>query len=156
MVNNNVMGVMDIQDTNAFSHNEQDTFQQLADQIALALQRVRMETDLQARVNDQENTINRFSWIGRFQPQSATKCERGMGQLSQGRGRQAIGYNLDQNSATPVHATDLPGALANILKTGQLEITTQGNEQVVNVPIKFRDTNLGAMSFFDTRWSILE
>lgn len=148
MINNNVMGVMDIQDTNAFSHNEQDTFQQLADQIALALQRVRMETDLQARVADQENTITRLqTQLADFSRSQQQNVNEVWGSYIQGRGRQAIGYNLDQNSATPVHATDLPGALANTLKTGQLEVTTQGNEQVVNVPIKFRDTNLGAMSF---------
>lgn len=148
MVNNNVMGVLDIQDVNAFSHNEQDTLQQLADQIALALQRVRIETDLQARVDDQEGTINRLqTQLADFSRSQQQNVNEVWGSYIQGRGRQAIGYNLDQNSATPVHATDLPGALANTLKTGQLEVTTQGNEQIVNVPIKFRDTNLGAMSF---------
>ncbi len=69
------------------------------------------------------------------------------GSYVEGRGRQAIGYNLEGDAASPIQATDLPSGLAATLKSGQLEVATEGNNQIINVPIRFRDTNLGAMSF---------
>ncbi|MBI1279051.1 MAG: GAF domain-containing protein [Anaerolineaceae bacterium] len=148
MVNDNLMGVLDFQDVQQFSANELESLQELAGLLALNWQRVRVTTDLQSRVDDQELTITRLQTqlqdFSRRQQQDVSEI---WGGYIQGRGKQAIGYNLSGDSAVPVQASDLPGDLVNTLKTGQLEVSTQGNEQVVNVPIKFRDTNLGAMSF---------
>ncbi len=148
MVNDNLMGVLDFQDVEAFTANELESLQELADQLALSLQRVRIAHDLKSRVDDHELTISRLQTqlqdFNRRQQQNVSEI---WGGYIQGRGNQAIGYNLDGDSAIPTQATDLPGDLVNTLKTGQLEVSTQGGEQIVNVPIRFRDTNLGAMSF---------
>ncbi len=148
MVANNLMGIFDFQDVVPFTANELDGLQELADQVALSLQRVRLATDLQTRVDDHELTITRLqTQLHDFNRRQQQNVSQIWGGYIQGRGRQAIGYNLDGDSATPVQATDLPGDLVNTLKSGQLQVSTQGSEQIVNVPIKFRDTNLGAMSF---------
>jgi len=148
MVGDNLMGVLDFQDVVPFTRNELDGLQEIADQVAINLERVRVTTDLQTRLNDHEVTINRLQTqlqdFNRRQQQNVSEVWSG---YIQGRGRQAIGYNLNGDSATPIQATDLPGDLVKTLKSGQLEVSTQGSEQIINVPIKFRDTNLGAMSF---------
>ncbi len=148
IADNNLLGVLDFQDIAPFTSNELDSLQELADQLALSLQRVRVTTELQSRLDDHELTITRLQTqlqdFNRRQQQNVSEL---WGGYIQGRGRQAIGYNLDGESATPIQATDLPNDLVNTLKSGQLEVSTQGGEQIVNVPIRFRDTNLGAMSF---------
>lgn len=148
IVNSEVLGVLDIQDTTAFSHNEPDTFQHLAGQVGIALQRVRLTTGLQTRVEDQDKTIQRLqTQLADFSRRQQQNVSTVWGSYIQGRGKQAIGYTLDNKSAVPVQANDLPITMNNALKNGQLDVSQQGNEQIVNVPIRFRDTNLGAMSF---------
>jgi GAF domain-containing protein len=148
IANNQLMGVLDFQDVVPFRANELDNLQELADRIAISLQRVRVTTDLQARVDDHEQTISRLqTQLQDFNRRQQQNVSEVWGSYIQGRGRQAIGYNLDGDSATPIQAADLPSDLVNTLKSGKLEVSTKGKEQVVNVPIKFRDTNLGAMSF---------
>jgi GAF domain-containing protein len=148
MVNNDLIGVIDFQDVVAFKPDEVESLQELADQLALALQRVRSMTGLQVLVSDQERTINRLQNqlqdLNQRQQQNVSEIWSG---YIRGRGRQAIGYNLDDSTATPIQATDLPEGLVDTLRSGQLEVSQQGNEQIINVPIRFRDTNLGAMSF---------
>ena len=148
IVNDNLMAVLDFQDVVPFTQNELDGLQELADQLALSLQRVRIAHDLKSRVDDHELTITRLQTqlqdFNRRQQQNVSEI---WGGYIQGRGKQAIGYNLDGDSAAPIQASDLSSDLVNTLKSGQLEVSTQGSEQIVNVPIRFRDTNLGAMSF---------
>ncbi len=148
MVNNYLLGILDFQDVVPFTKIDLDTLQELADQIALSLQQVRVTTEMQTLLEDQEKTINRLqTQLQDFNRRQQQNVSEVWGSYVGGRGRQAIGYNLDGGSAVPIQATDLPGGLANTLKNGQLEVSTQGSEQIINVPIKFRDTNLGAMSF---------
>ncbi len=148
MVNSDLMGVMDFQDVKPFDSNEVESLQELADQLALALQRIRETTGLQVLVSDHERTIKRLQSqlqdLNQRQQQNVGEIWSG---YIRGRGRQAIGYNLDDSTATPIQATDLPEGLVKTLSSGQLEVSQQGDEQVINVPIRFRDTNLGAMSF---------
>ncbi|MBA3872997.1 MAG: GAF domain-containing protein [Anaerolineae bacterium] len=148
MVNNNLMGILDFQDVVPFSQNELDTLQELADQIALSLQHVRVTTDMKTLLEDQGKTITRLqTQLQDFNRRQQQNVGEVWGDYVQGRGRQAIGYNLEGSTAVPMQATDLPSGLENTLKSGQLDVSTQGSEQIINVPIKFRDTNLGAMSF---------
>lgn len=148
IVGANMLAVLDFQGSQPFTQTELDTLQQLADQIALALQRVRHANELQTQVLDHEKTIkrlqNQMQDFARSQSQNVSDIWSG---YISGRGRQAIGYNLDDASAEPVQATDLPNGLVSTLQSGQMEVATQNGEQIINVPIKFRDTNLGAMSF---------
>jgi GAF domain-containing protein len=148
MVNTNLMGVLDFQDVVPFARNELDTLRELADQIALSLQHIRVTTEMRALLGDQEKTISRLqAQLQDFNRRQQQNVSEVWGGYVGGRGGQAIGYNLEGGAATPMQATDLPSGLANTLKSGQLDVSTQNGEQVVNVPIKFRDTNLGAMSF---------
>ena len=143
-----LLGVLDFQGSHPFSQNELDTFQQLADQITLALHRVRYQKELEMQVLDHEKAIKRLQnqLQDYTRTQSQTVSDVWSGYIA-GRGRQAIGYNLDASVPEPVQATDLPGGLMSTLQSGKMEVSTQNGEQIINVPIKFRDTNLGAMSF---------
>ncbi len=148
IIGTDLIAVLDVQGAQPFSQNELDTFQQLADQIALAIQRVRYTNELQTQVLDHEKTIKRLQ--NQMQDYSHTQNQNVSdvwGGYISGRGKQAIGYNLDSTAAEPVQATDLPSGLVSTLQSGQMEVATQNGEQIINVPIKFRDTNLGAMSF---------
>ena len=148
IVNNNLMGVLDFQDTVPFTQTELDTLQELADQIGQSLQHVRVTTEMKTLLTDQERTIMRLqAQLQVFNRRQQQNVSEVWGGYVEGRGGQAIGYNLEGGSATPMQATDLPSGLANTLRNGQLDVSTQGSEQIINVPIKFRDTNLGAMSF---------
>ncbi len=88
-----LIGVMDFQGVAAFTANELDSFQQLADQIALGLHRVRHTSELESRVVDHEKTINRLqSQVQDVTRRQRQKCGRGLGQLCR-RTRQA-GHRL--------------------------------------------------------------
>jgi len=148
IVGTQLLGVLDFQGSHPFTQNELDTFQQLADQIAVALHHIRHQIELEMQTLDHEKTIKRLQTqlqdYTRTQSQNVSDVWSG---YIAGRGRQAIGYNMDAETVEPVQATDLPGGLMSTLQNGKMEVTTQNGEQIINVPIKFRDTNLGAMSF---------
>jgi GAF domain-containing protein len=65
----------------------------------------------------------------------------------QGRSQGAFGFDLRRENMAITPASDLPDTLRPALARGEPVVLTQGNIQVVNVPIRLRDEILGAMSF---------
>lgn len=148
---NIMLGVLDVQSAGqtAFSQNEIQALVLLAEQVSTALLHARTVNELQRTLNEQV-TVN-----VRLQTQVADYTQRERrgvtttwNQYLKGRGKTIIGYNIESdNTPTPVPATDVPETLQATLQSGELHVETAGDEQIVNVPITFRDQTLGAMSF---------
>jgi len=77
----------------------------------------------------------------------------------QQRGQDVFGFDLEGKNQDSERlltaASDLPDTLRAVLETGALQVTTQGEVKVVNVPISLRGEVLGAMSFTITKDRVL-
>jgi GAF domain-containing protein len=146
-----VLGVMDVQTAspNGFTQAEITILELLGQQMGSALVRIRHVNDLQRFAREQEAVALRLqtqlvSYLQREQRGLTTTWSSYL----EGRGQQAIGFDIEADgNATLVPASDLPPALRSTLEEGELRLETQGEEQLINVPIIFRDQTLGAMSF---------
>lgn len=64
------------------------------------------------------------------------------------RGLHAIGYDInDKRQVSNLAAGDIPAELRSAFENGEVTITSQGDEQHVVIPIQFRETVVGAISF---------
>ncbi len=153
--NNQVIGVLDVQSAgqNAFSQNEIAALRLMADQLGNALSHAYTVSDLQRTLREQAAFSGRLqSQITEYQQRERRTVSGAWGRYLEGRGKVAIGYNIERdNSPTPIPADDLPESLYATLAQGTLQVETVGDEQVINVPITFRDQTLGAMSFAVSR-----
>jgi GAF domain-containing protein len=151
VVGEKALGVIDVQTASpdGFSQAEISILELLGHQVGNALLRIRHITDLQRFAREQEAVAVRLqtqlvAYLQREQRSLTTTWSSYL----EGRGQQAIGFDIEaEGSPTPVPASDLPPALRSTLEEGELRLETQGEEQVINVPIIFRDQTLGAMSF---------
>lgn len=151
VVEGRVLGVIDIQTSSQtpFSQNELNVLLLLADQLGTALQQSRIIGDLRRGLREQEAANSRLQGqLMDYRQRERRSVNDVWSGYVQGRGRQAIGFDLlPDNPATPIPADNLPSTISKTLLTGELQIDDSGEEQVVNVPITFRDQTLGAMSF---------
>jgi GAF domain-containing protein len=143
-------GVLDIQymAKRAVFDSEIALLSQLATQIASALRIARTITNLQRAFREQEGDINRLqSQLQAFRQRDRQSLSDVWGQYMQGHGG-ALGYDLESGMVMNlIAANDLPVAIYETLRSGKLHTETVGDEQIVNVPIIFRNTTLGAMCF---------
>jgi GAF domain-containing protein len=146
-----VLGVLDVQSarSTSFSQNEIRVLELLADQLGIALQHSRTVNDLERNLREQESANVRLQrQVSEYLQRERRGVGNAWGQYLEGRGKTAIGYNVEpDNTTTPVPATDIPETLYTTLQEGTLQVDTSGDEQIINVPIRFRDQTLGAMSF---------
>jgi GAF domain-containing protein len=146
-----MLGVLDVQSAGqtAFSQNELQALQLLAEQVSTALLHARTVNDLQRTLNEQVNVNNRLqNQVADYTQRERRGVTTTWNQYLEGRGKTIIGYNIEpDNTTTPVPANDVPETLQATLQSGQLHVESVGEEQIVNVPITFRDQTLGAMSF---------
>lgn len=151
VVNGVVLGVLDIQsgDTTPFSQNEVTVLLLIADHIGTALQNSRLISELQRGLRDQENSNNRLqTQIQEYRQREQRGVSELWGGYLKGRAAQAIGFDIfPDNPATPIPASDLPETITQTLQSGKMQVDNAGEEQIINVPITFRDQTLGAMSF---------
>jgi GAF domain-containing protein len=149
--NSDVIGVLDVQSSssNPFSQNEINALLLLADQIGVGLHYAHTINDLERTVREQESTNNRLqNQVQEFRQRERRGFTGAWNSYIGARGRYAIGFDLEGDSApTMVAASDLPEPIQATLQQGKMHIETVGEEQVINVPIIFRDQTLGAMSF---------
>jgi GAF domain-containing protein len=148
---NHLLGILDVQSAGQipFSQNELQALKLLAEQVSSALAHTYTVNNLRRSLNEQ-TTVNQ-----RLQTQVADYTQRERrgvstvwSQYLQGRGKAMIGYNIESdNTPTPVAANDVSETLQATLDSGELHVEQSGDEQIVNVPITFRDQTLGAMSF---------
>ena len=148
---NHVLGVLDVQSAGQvpFSQNELQALILLADQVSAALLHARTVNDLRRSLTEQESANNRLQiQVLEYTQRERRSVSGAWSQYLQGRGKAIIGYNIDQtNTTTPIPASDVPETIQETLKNGELNVEHMGDEQIVNVPITFRDQTLGAMSF---------
>ncbi|MBL8162402.1 MAG: GAF domain-containing protein [Anaerolineae bacterium] len=151
MYNSDVIGVLDVQSSaqNPFSQNEIAALLLLADQIGVGLHYAHTIGDLERALREQETTSNRLqSQVQEFRQRERRGFTGAWNSYIGARGKYAIGFDLEaDDAATLVAASDLPEPIQATLQQGKMHIETVGEEQIVNVPIIFRDQTLGAMSF---------
>jgi GAF domain-containing protein len=146
-----VLGVLDVQQTAAsgFSPAQVAWVQLLTDEFARLLARIRNQSELQRALREQDNNLRRLeSQVLDYQQRD----QRGVGATWQqylvNRAQEAIGFNLEAGASPEmVAAHDLPPTLRATLASGQVAVETVGDEQLINIPITFRDYTLGVMSF---------
>jgi len=146
--NGQTLGVLDVQSgqANTFDAGEQGLLLLLADQVALALHNRRLQADYRRDLHDRDTTVARLeTQLQEYRQRERRGVSSTWGNYVQGRGKQAIGFDLEAGQMLP--AEDLPPDIRRTLLAGDMHVEVRGNEQIVHVPIKFRDTTLGAMAF---------
>jgi GAF domain-containing protein len=142
-----LMGVLDIQSAAPVAQSDLDMLGLFAGQIAIALKQAQTVTRLRRSLQDQEQTARQLrDRLQEYTRQGRDQVGDIWSTYVRGRGTTAFGFDITGDSE-PVQANDLPLALAQTLASGTLRVEQNSDEQIINVPIKFRDYHLGAMSF---------
>jgi GAF domain-containing protein len=143
--------VLDVQSAHStsFSQNELNVLQLLGDQLGIALEHSQTVNELERTLREQQAANARLqNQVSDYLQRERRGVGSAWSQYLEGRGKAAIGYNIEpDNTATLIPASDIPETLYATLQAGKLQIETLGDEQLINVPIMFRDQTLGAMSF---------
>lgn len=131
-----VIGVLDVQSDipNAFSQDDIAILQIMADQLALAIERVQLVKQLESRLGELEHAYQQFtvtSWQD-FSQQPDFKA----------------GYNFDGVRLAPV--TSFPAWSQDALKRGRSIVlpgkTTDSKESLLAVPLKLRGQIIGVLN----------
>ncbi len=145
-----VLGVLDIQSAqlDSFTESENTMLGLLANEIAIALRYSGSVGNLERALQEREGDLARLqSQLQEFRLRDRQSLGDIWTQYMSGRGG-AIGYDMEAgNDLNIVAASDLPPAIYNTLKNGKPHTEIIDDEQVINVPIIFRNITLGAMCF---------
>lgn len=143
-----LLGVLDIQSPKSLVSFELDAMMVFTNQVALALRQARLVTNLRQSLRDQEKTVQQLqSQLRNHSRQSRNQVGDIWSTYARGHGAIAFGFDVTGENPEPVPANDLPANLAHVLASGSFHIEYDNGEQIINVPIHFRDHQLGAMSF---------
>ena len=147
-----VVALLDIQTSRPrpFSRNELLVLRSLVDQASRELDYSSTIRDLQTTVRDQDGVINRFTrQLNEIQGRGRQASMSGWDTLFNARMTEAFGFDLvgEGGKLTPIRSDALPEAIRETLLRGDVHIQQTAGDQVVTVPIVFRDVVLGAMSF---------
>lgn len=137
-VQNNVIGVLDVQSEQEMAFNEDDIaiIQVLADQLAIAIERARLLQEVERNLKELESAYGRFTsenWK-RLSDSSLTATR---------------GYRFDNVRIEPI--SELPELAGTVLKTGT-PMSSNGSslglekEHKVAIPIKLRGQTIGVIS----------
>jgi len=136
-VENNVIGVLDVQSDQPQAFNEDDVaiMQILADQLATAIERTRLLQEVERNLKELESAYGRFT---------SENWKMSAGSLTDNRG-----YRFDNVRIEPI--TELPEQADTAFKTGMLirsNGSNSGTDQDSNVaiPIKLRGQTIGVVS----------
>ena len=137
-VENNVIGVLDVQSDQPQAFNEEDIaiMQVMADQLATAIERTRLLQEVEKNLKELEGAYGQFT-------------HDNWKKLSYGTPTGNMGYRFDNVRLEPI--TKLPELADNALKTGTM-ISSNGShmgtdkEQTVAIPIKLREQTIGVVS----------
>jgi GAF domain-containing protein/HAMP domain-containing protein len=135
-VENNVIGVLDVQSDQPEAFNEDDIaiMQILADQLAIAIERTRLLEEVERSLKELEAAYGRFT-------------SENWKQLSAGSLTDHKGYRFDNLRIEPI--TELPELADTALKTGTIMSSNGSNpdkEPKVAIPIKLRGHTIGVIS----------
>jgi len=146
-----LLGVLDVQSSGqvAFTQNELQALKLMTEQVSNALAHARAVNELQLNLREQSSANQRLqAQVADYIQRERQGVSAIWSQYLQGRGKAMIGYNIEPDTtSTPVPASDMSETLRATLQSGELHVEQSGDEQIVNVPITFRDQTLGAMSF---------
>jgi GAF domain-containing protein len=150
--NDTAVAVLDVQTSREplISSTEVNMLTSLVAQAARELAYGSTIRDLQATVRDQEGVISRYTrQLSEIQGRGRLVSASGWERYFEGRSSQSFGYDLvsDNGSLTPMRASDLPETIRDTILRGEVHVGQTGGEQIVTVPILFRDVVLGAISF---------
>lgn len=137
-VENNVIGVLDVQSDRPQTFNEEDVaiMQVMADQLATALERTRLLQEVEKNLKELEGAYGQFT-------------RDNWKKLSNGTTAGKMGYRFDNVRLEPI--TKLPELADDAFKTGTM-ISSNGNhmetnkERTVAIPIKLREQTIGVVS----------
>lgn len=137
-VQNNVIGVLDVQSDQPLAFNEEDiaVMQVLADQLAIAIERTRLLQEVERNLKELESAYGRFT-------------SENWKRLSAGGPTASKGYRFDNVRIEPI--TEVPELAGTVLKTGTA-MSSNGSspdsdkEHKVAIPIKLRGQTIGVIS----------
>jgi GAF domain-containing protein/HAMP domain-containing protein len=137
-VQNNVIGVLDVQSDQPLAFNEEDiaVMQVLADQLAIAIERTRLLQEVERNLKELESAYGRFT-SENWKRLSADGLTTGKG------------YRFDNVRIEPI--TEMPELVGTVLKTGT-PMSSNGSspgvdkEHRVAIPIKLRGQTIGVIS----------
>lgn len=137
-VQNNVIGVLDVQSDQPLAFNEEDiaVMQVLADQLAIAIERTRLLQEVERNLKELESAYGRFT-------------SENWKTLSAGGLTASKGYRFDNVRIEPI--TEIPELAGAVLKAGT-PLSSNGSspgadkEHKVAIPIKLRGQTIGVIS----------
>jgi GAF domain-containing protein len=145
-----LLGVIDVQSIRTAPFNEEEirVLETLASLVAALLIWLRSMQTLSQTSTDQTLRVERLQQRVTEYKERERRTSNVWGVYFQERGAPLIGFNLvDGQEPELIPASDMPETLRPAWEQGELHIEVIGDEQIINVPIKFRDMTLGAMSF---------
>ena len=150
-----VAAVLDVQSISpaAPRDSEMSVLRALAEQFAAAWEKLALTTDQTRVINDQAAQIERLrEQVNTLEGRARQTVVQSWQGYLQGRGEDSIGFDLirQQHGLSERDlraASELPPELRQGLESGEPQITLEDDEQVIHVPIRIRNTMMGAMAF---------
>jgi GAF domain-containing protein len=150
---NTLLGVLDVQSEQEerFSDDQITALKTLTDSIASVAMQYRLVEALRQNIRQQEEVTTTLRARLQELRQGLTTASGGWDNYLQQRGEEVFGFDIEGKAGDSqrvfIAAHDLPHTLRAVLETGALQVTTEGDVKVINVPILLRGEILGAMSF---------
>ena len=153
--NGRVAAVLDVQSVSTAEADEDEVtvLTTLAQEFAAAWEKLTLTVDQARVINEQAAQIERLrDQVNTLEGRSRQTTVSGWDDYLRGRGEDRIGFDLirqqhglSERDLRP--ASDLPPEMRVVLERGEPLVLQEDGEQVINVPIRVRDTMLGAMAF---------
>jgi GAF domain-containing protein len=146
-----VLGVVDVQsraNENPFSDREITILELIASDLAWSLLRLRESQGTAATLAERDE-INRTleQQVNRLRHQLDQSLGSEWLTYLEGRGQEAIGFDMVGKGQALLSAIDIPPHLGPAMARGEMVVEQNGSEKMVTMPIKQRDEVLGAISF---------
>lgn len=147
-----VIALLDVQTESErpISDSELSVLNNLTRQVSRELNYTSTIRDLQTTTRDQDAVISRYTrQLSEIQGIGRQASASGWGRYFGGRAGDAFGFDLvdEGGKLVSLRSDDLPAPIRDTLLRGEIHIERGASEQVITVPISFRDAVLGAISF---------
>jgi GAF domain-containing protein len=143
-----LLGVLDVQHKQSLRPDDVETVRHIGVALGTALGRIRLLTDLRQSLREQEQAAGQVrGQLSELRQREGVGVSTAWSRYMSGRGRQAIGFDLESQGMSLTPASDLPASLVEALGQGKIHVQATPEGHTINVPIRFREQTLGAMSF---------